>query len=74
MINLNEPAFPSAPNQNYEETLLVGGLTKLEYFAIKIKAVYISKGIHWTNKDVIEEAYGLLLGIEDFVQASKEGR
>lgn len=31
--NPNDTVFPSAPMQNYEETLPVGGLTKREFFA-----------------------------------------
>lgn len=50
--NPNENAFPSAGTQNFDESNIIGGLTKLEYFCasalqgLSLNASYFDHSMH----------------------------
>lgn len=56
----NDGAFPSAPQQNHEETLAVGGLTKRELFAAMAMQGILSRDLTanpYTTGRLAEQAH-----------------
>ena len=70
--NPNENAFPSAGTQNFDESNIIGGLTKLEYMSTQIMQGLASRAIHADNS-LAESAVKLARALIDELNIQDEG-